>query len=102
MYEVREVGVKFTDQSLTGYQRSVFGGDNVMEATVAKDTDPNGTSYVQLMDIWGEDVHFTCAHLPSTGELYQIGVRADNAEARKMLLQGLKFLIKGLEEEEDE
>ena len=76
--------------------------DNVMEATVAKDTDPNGTSYVQLMDIWGEDVHFTCAHLPSTGELYQIGVRADNAEARKMLLQGLKFLIKGLEEEEDE
>ena len=88
--------------SLDGFERAVFGKENILSAVAATSKDEDGKTFVSLVNEYGDDIHFTVTKDTNDGELVGFGVAARSADARDVLIKGLRFIVKTLEEESQE
>lgn len=102
MYEVSGVTVNLKSTQINGYEREVRGLNHVLEAIAATEgAGDDAETFVSLVNEVGS-IHFTSAKDRETGETTGIGIHAEGGDARTVLIKGLKFLIKTLEEESAE
>ena len=102
MYEVSGVTVNLKNGTISGYEREVRGETHVLEAIAATEgTGDDAKTFVSLVNEVGS-IHFTSAKDRETGETTGIGIHAEGGDARDVLIKGLKFLVKTLEDERAE